>query len=198
MIQLRIQIQDRIFLETITPQHMHGLLRGFGFSPAHEGTNNRVWLRAGVGILAPSAEDTPAKRPNYAQVVELALDDVARSEGQSVLALLDRMGIDWVGYHGRAHAEQLGALSAAVDFSPLFGAADDWEIDANADYLAALARIDVLMGAAPHTPEMAELLRLTLAVESYEKTAFPIGEPAAEDAADFRNDQEGGRNVPLE
>ena len=46
-----------------------------------------------------------------------------------------------------------------------------------ADYDAALARIDVLFGAEPGTPEGAELDRLVTLVSDYEDIHYPIPEP---------------------
>lgn len=48
-------------------------------------------------------------------------------------------------------------------------------IKTEADYAAALERIDALMEAAPSTPEGDELDVLVTLVEAYEEKAFPIG-----------------------
>lgn len=48
------------------------------------------------------------------------------------------------------------------------------QIDSEADYDAALAVIDRLMGAAPDTPESIELERLVSLVETYEAKHWPI------------------------
>jgi antitoxin component HigA of HigAB toxin-antitoxin module len=44
------------------------------------------------------------------------------------------------------------------------------------EYAAILTRISVLMDAKPDTPEMGELMALTLLAEEYEDEHYPIGE----------------------
>jgi HTH-type transcriptional regulator / antitoxin HigA len=44
-----------------------------------------------------------------------------------------------------------------------------------ADYKAALMRVDALMDAEAGTPEGAELERLAAAIEAYEEEHYPIG-----------------------
>ena len=48
-------------------------------------------------------------------------------------------------------------------------------IRSDADYMAALARIDALMDAEPGTPEGDELNKLTDLVQDYEAKDMPIG-----------------------
>jgi HTH-type transcriptional regulator / antitoxin HigA len=60
-----------------------------------------------------------------------------------------------------------------------------------ADHKAALARIDVLMGAGPGTPEGEELDVLADLVEYYEEKAVPMGFPSAIAAIEFRLEQGG-------
>ena len=43
------------------------------------------------------------------------------------------------------------------------------------EYNQVVARIDAIMGATPGTPEMDELIRLTLLAEKYEDENYPIG-----------------------
>jgi HTH-type transcriptional regulator/antitoxin HigA len=60
-----------------------------------------------------------------------------------------------------------------------------------ADYEAALARIDALMDAEPGTPEGEELDVLTDLVEHYEAKHVPMGYPGAVAAIEFRLEQAG-------
>ena len=60
-----------------------------------------------------------------------------------------------------------------------------------AEYAAALACIEALMGAAPGSPEEEELSLFTLLVEQYEREHYPIDPPDPIDAIIFRMDQEG-------
>lgn len=64
-------------------------------------------------------------------------------------------------------------------------------IRTEADYEAALARIDVLMDAEPDTPEGEELDVLTDLVEHYEEKHVPMGLPSATAAIAFRMEQAG-------
>lgn len=64
-------------------------------------------------------------------------------------------------------------------------------IRAKADYESALSRIDVLMDAAPGTPEGEELDVLVDLVELYESREEPIGYPCPIEAIQFRMDQAG-------
>jgi len=64
-------------------------------------------------------------------------------------------------------------------------------IRSEADYEAALARIDALMNAEPGTPEGAELDVLTDLVELYESKHVPIGYPSPVAAIEFRMEQAG-------
>lgn len=60
-----------------------------------------------------------------------------------------------------------------------------------ADYEAALARIDALMDAEPNTPEGDELDVLTDLIEHYEEKTVPMGFPSPVAAIEFRLDQTG-------
>lgn len=62
-------------------------------------------------------------------------------------------------------------------------------IRTEADYKAALARIDTLMDAEPGTPEGDELDVLTDLVEHYEEKHVPVGFPSAIAAIQFRMEQ---------
>lgn len=64
-------------------------------------------------------------------------------------------------------------------------------IRTEADYEAALARIDALMDAEPGTPKGEELDVLTDLVEHYEAKHVPIGYPSAVAAIEFRLEQAG-------
>ena len=64
-------------------------------------------------------------------------------------------------------------------------------IRSEADYRAALARIDALMDAEPGTPESEELDVLVDLVELYEEENVPMGYPSALAGIRFRMEQEG-------
>lgn len=64
-------------------------------------------------------------------------------------------------------------------------------IRTEADYEAALARIDALMDARPRTPEADELDVLADLVEHYEEKHVPMGFPSPVAAIEFRMEQEG-------
>src|SRR5580704_18372096 len=64
-------------------------------------------------------------------------------------------------------------------------------IRSEADYTAALARIDALMDAEPDTPEGEELDVLTDLVELYEEKHVPMGYPSPLGAIRFRMEQSG-------
>jgi HTH-type transcriptional regulator/antitoxin HigA len=64
-------------------------------------------------------------------------------------------------------------------------------IRSEADYAAALARIDTLMDAAPGSPEGEELDVLADLVEHYEEKHVPMGYPSPLAAVQFRMEQEG-------
>ena len=70
-------------------------------------------------------------------------------------------------------------------------------IKTEADYEAALARIEVLMDAMPGTPEEDELDVLALLVETYEKELYPIGTPTPLEAIEFFMDQNGLTNADM-
>ena len=65
------------------------------------------------------------------------------------------------------------------------------QITNEAEYDAALARLDPLMDAKLDTPEGRELEEVTRAIEEYEERVWPIGPPTPEDAREFRADREG-------
>jgi len=64
-------------------------------------------------------------------------------------------------------------------------------IRTEAQYEAALERLDMLMEAEPGSPEFDELELLALLVEKYEDEQFPIDYPDPVEAILFRMDQEG-------
>lgn len=64
-------------------------------------------------------------------------------------------------------------------------------IKTETEYETALARIDVLMDAAPGSAEEEELELLTLLVEKYETEHYPIDPPDPVEAILFRMDQLG-------
>ncbi|OGV72729.1 MAG: hypothetical protein A3K19_02830 [Lentisphaerae bacterium RIFOXYB12_FULL_65_16] len=61
-------------------------------------------------------------------------------------------------------------------------------IKTEADYEAALARVDKLMSARPGTPEGDGLVLWVHLVEDYEKRHYPIPLPDAEGTIRYRND----------
>ncbi len=63
-------------------------------------------------------------------------------------------------------------------------------IRGEADYTAALARIDALMDAEPGTPEGEELDVLADLVEHYEEKHVPMGYPSPLAAIQFRMEQD--------
>ena len=64
-------------------------------------------------------------------------------------------------------------------------------IRTDADYEAALRRIEALWGAYARTPDGDELDILTILVEAYERERFPIDQPDPIDAIKFRLEQTG-------
>ena len=60
-----------------------------------------------------------------------------------------------------------------------------------ADYEAALARVDALMDAEPGSPEGRELDMLVDRIGLYERTREPMGYPAPQAAIEFRMEQAG-------
>jgi len=70
-------------------------------------------------------------------------------------------------------------------------------IRTEADHKAALSRIERLFDARPRTVQGDELELLTVLVEQYEKTAFPIGLPTPMAAIKFRMEQQGLKNKDL-
>lgn len=64
-------------------------------------------------------------------------------------------------------------------------------IKTDADYQAALARIEQIFDARPGTPEGDELELLATLVELYEEKAFPIDLPSPVEAIKFRMEQQG-------
>ena len=70
-------------------------------------------------------------------------------------------------------------------------------IKTDAEYQAALTRIDQLMNARPRTPEADELELLATLVDIYENEQYPIELPDPVDAIKFRMEQEGLRQKDL-
>ena len=70
-------------------------------------------------------------------------------------------------------------------------------IKTEADYEAAMARVEELFDAKPGTAKGDELELLLLLVEKYEEKAFPIGLPDPIAAIQFRMEQEGLSNKDL-
>lgn len=70
-------------------------------------------------------------------------------------------------------------------------------IRTEAEYEAALARIEELMDAAAGTPEGEELDLLSLLVEHYEEEHYPIGPPTPLGAIEFFMDQKGLTNADM-
>jgi HTH-type transcriptional regulator/antitoxin HigA len=70
-------------------------------------------------------------------------------------------------------------------------------IKTTAEYKAALARVDVLMSAAPGTPEADELELWVHLVEAYEDTRYPIAPPEPIEAIRFRMEQQGLKPADL-
>src|SRR5947209_11730248 len=64
-------------------------------------------------------------------------------------------------------------------------------IKTRSEYSAALARIEKLMDARPHSPQGDELELLTLLVHEYEDRVFPIDKPDPVSALRFRMEQQG-------
>ncbi len=64
-------------------------------------------------------------------------------------------------------------------------------IKAEADYDAALARVEQIFSATPGTPKGDELELLLLLIENYEDRAFPIDLPDPVAAIRFRMEQQG-------
>ena len=60
-----------------------------------------------------------------------------------------------------------------------------------AEYKAALARVEEVWDARRGAPEFDELEALATLVEAYEDEHYPIGHPTAAGAIEFRMDQEG-------
>ena len=63
------------------------------------------------------------------------------------------------------------------------------QIQTNADYEAALARISALLNTAPYSPDDAELDRLSDLVADYESAHFPIPRPSPAALLEFMLDQ---------
>jgi HTH-type transcriptional regulator/antitoxin HigA len=70
-------------------------------------------------------------------------------------------------------------------------------IRTEADYEAALARIEELMDAPAGTPEGEELDLLSLLVWNYEQEHYPIGSPAPLEAIEFFMDQNNLTNADM-
>ncbi len=70
-------------------------------------------------------------------------------------------------------------------------------IKTEADYEAALARLDAIFEAEPGTPEGDEAELLTALIEMYEEKAYPMGMPTPIEAIKFRMEQQGLKNKDL-
>jgi HTH-type transcriptional regulator/antitoxin HigA len=70
-------------------------------------------------------------------------------------------------------------------------------IKTEAEYDAALKRIEVLMDAEPGSPEEEELELIGLLVEHYEQEHYPIGSPTPLEAIEFFMDQKGLTNADI-
>ncbi len=70
-------------------------------------------------------------------------------------------------------------------------------IKTKAEYEAALAQIGEIFEAQPGTPEGDDLELLTMLVEQYEKTSFPIAFPDPLEAVKFRMEQQGLKSKDL-
>lgn len=70
-------------------------------------------------------------------------------------------------------------------------------IETPEDHRAVLDRIDVLMDAAPGTPEFVELKVLARFCSAYEREAFPIDPPSPIEAIRFRMEQSGYTQADL-
>lgn len=70
-------------------------------------------------------------------------------------------------------------------------------IKTEADYEAALARIDQIFNSVPGTPKGDELELLTTLIEVYEQKQFPIDSPGPLEAIRFRMEQQGLRPKDL-
>lgn len=64
------------------------------------------------------------------------------------------------------------------------------QVQTEADYDAALARISELLGAEPYSPEDEELDRLSTLVERYEDEHYPMEDPDPNSMLEFMLDQE--------
>lgn len=64
-------------------------------------------------------------------------------------------------------------------------------IKSEAEYEAALARVEEIMDAEPNTPEGEELELLALLIESYEENNFPLSNPDPIDVIQYYIDQRG-------
>jgi len=70
-------------------------------------------------------------------------------------------------------------------------------IKTEADYEAALARLDAIFDAEPGTPEGDEAELLTALIEMYEEKVYPMGMPTPLEAIRFRMEQQGLKNKDL-
>lgn len=70
-------------------------------------------------------------------------------------------------------------------------------IKTEADYEAALARLDAIFEATPGTPEGDEAELLTALIEMYEEQTYPLGMPTPVEAIKFRMEQQGLKNKDL-
>jgi HTH-type transcriptional regulator/antitoxin HigA len=71
-------------------------------------------------------------------------------------------------------------------------------IKTESEYAAALARVDKLMDAKPHTPQGDELEILSLLIHDYEGRVFPVARPDPVAAIRFRMAQQGLTAPPVQ
>lgn len=70
-------------------------------------------------------------------------------------------------------------------------------IESDAEYEAALARVETLMDADAGSPQEAELVMLAILIEQYEREHYPIAPPDPVDAMLFRLDQQRAQTVSV-
>ncbi len=69
------------------------------------------------------------------------------------------------------------------------------QLKSDAEYEAALARVEALMDAAAGSPQEADLITLAILIEQYEREHYPIAPPDPVDAMLFRLDQQRAHTV---
>lgn len=68
-------------------------------------------------------------------------------------------------------------------------------IESDAEYEAALARVETSMDADAGSPQEAELIMLAVLIEQFEREHYPIAPPDPIDAMLFRQDQQRAQTV---